>query len=134
MLVLLADDHPGRRCCLYNVQQVICVMTYVCSVCAPAQVTTQGGAAVFTMERGEASGPAQRDNGAVWNVTKDFKSGFMSGWNKFCFTGVKVATEGCAGGLGAVDGYGERQGGRAGGPGGGRAETHHASKCRRWLC
>lgn len=48
------------------------------------QVTTAGGAAVITMEKGAASGPVQRDNGTVWNVTKDYKSSFFSSWNKSC--------------------------------------------------
>ena len=51
-------------------------------VYTPSQVTTKDGAAVITMERGQAAGLSQRPDGAVWNVTKDFKSGFFSSWNK----------------------------------------------------
>ncbi|KAL4425109.1 hypothetical protein ABPG77_008214 [Micractinium sp. CCAP 211/92] len=59
-------------------------------VYVPEQVTTSGGAAVITMEQGQDWGAVQRDNGTVWNVTKDYKSGFFSSWNKFCFTGGYV--------------------------------------------
>ena len=46
------------------------------------QVTTTGGAAVITMERSQATGLVQHANGTVWNVTKEYKSGFFSSWNK----------------------------------------------------
>lgn len=49
---------------------------------AAGQVATTGGAAVITMERGQASGIVQHANGTVWNVTKNYKSGFFSSWNK----------------------------------------------------
>ncbi len=52
------------------------------SLPALIQVTTTGGAAVITMDRGQASGLVQHANGTVWNVTKDYKSGFFSSWNK----------------------------------------------------
>lgn len=47
-----------------------------------AQITTADGAAVITMEKGAGWGPIQRDNGTVWNVTQQYKSGFMHSWNK----------------------------------------------------
>lgn len=43
----------------------------------PDQVTTSGGAAQITMEAAPGWGPSQRDTGAVWNVTKDHRSGFF---------------------------------------------------------
>lgn len=56
------------------------------TLCRPpprhSQVTTTGGAAVITMDRGQALGLVQHANGTVWNVTKDYKSGFFSSWNK----------------------------------------------------
>ena len=45
-------------------------------------MTTTGGAAVITMDRGQATGLVQHANGTVWNVTKEYKSGFFSSWNK----------------------------------------------------
>ncbi|PRW60711.1 glycoside hydrolase family 16 [Chlorella sorokiniana] len=56
-------------------------------VYTPEQVTTTGGAAVITMDRGQATGLVQHANGTIWNVTKEYKSGFFSSWNKFCYTG-----------------------------------------------
>ena len=59
------------------------------------QATTASGAAVLTMERAgaqNASAPSQQPDGVVWNVTQAFKSGFVSSWNKFCFTGGYMET------------------------------------------
>ncbi len=51
------------------------------------QVTTEGGAAVITIERTAnrtVAGLSQQPNGLVWNVTdKDLVSGLVSSWNKF---------------------------------------------------
>lgn len=51
------------------------------------QINTTGGAAVIKLEKKESWAYVQRFNGEVWNVTKNYTSGFMSTWNKFCFTG-----------------------------------------------
>ncbi|KAL4420044.1 hypothetical protein ABPG77_007483 [Micractinium sp. CCAP 211/92] len=64
----------------------------------PEQVTTEGGAAVLTIERlpeGQpATGLSQRgqfDRNVVW-TKKDlqYKSGWLDSWNKMCFTGGYV--------------------------------------------
>ncbi|KAL4428224.1 hypothetical protein ABPG75_002313 [Micractinium tetrahymenae] len=57
------------------------------------QVTTANGSAVITMAQvppNTAFAPVQRPHGEVWNVTKNYTSGFISSWNKFCFTGGYV--------------------------------------------
>ncbi|PSC76523.1 Beta-glucan synthesis-associated SKN1 [Micractinium conductrix] len=59
----------------------------------PEQLSVQGGAAVFTMQRtGDTSevAPTQQPDGTVWQVARPYKSGFLSGWNKFCYTGGYV--------------------------------------------
>jgi hypothetical protein len=59
------------------------------------QVTTAEGAAVITIDKAgtsKASAPSQQPNGVVWNVSKDYKSGMVSSWNKFCFTGGYMET------------------------------------------
>lgn len=48
------------------------------------QVETVDGAAVITIERAaNSTALSQQPDGVVWNVSKDFKSGFVSSWNKF---------------------------------------------------
>lgn len=59
-----------------------CTGNWISCAHAAGQVATTGGAAVITMERGQASGIVQHANGTVWNVTKNYKSGFFSSWNK----------------------------------------------------
>lgn len=47
------------------------------------------GKAIITLEkltRPESAVSLQPD-GKKWNVAKNFKSGMMSGWNKWCYTG-----------------------------------------------
>ena len=39
-----------------------------------------------------ASAPSQQPDGVVWNVSQAYKSGFVSSWNKFCFTGGYMET------------------------------------------
>ncbi|KAI3431296.1 hypothetical protein D9Q98_004355 [Chlorella vulgaris] len=57
----------------------------------PEQVTTEGGAAVITIDQvadgGSATALGQLAGGAVANVSSAYKSGFVDSWNKFCFTG-----------------------------------------------
>ncbi|KAL4424790.1 hypothetical protein ABPG77_000830 [Micractinium sp. CCAP 211/92] len=62
-------------------------------VYVPQQVTTTDGAAVVTIDRaGEQNATAlgQRPDGTVWNVSSAYQSGFVTSWNKFCFTGGYV--------------------------------------------
>ena len=60
------------------------------------QVATVDGAAVITIESAagqNVSAPRQQPDGTVWEVTdKEYKSGFVSSWNKFCFTGGYMET------------------------------------------
>ncbi|KAI3433376.1 hypothetical protein D9Q98_003193 [Chlorella vulgaris] len=60
----------------------------------PEQVTVDGGAAVLTIERlpdGEtATAPVQQASGEIQDVSKQFKSGMLQGWSKFCYTGGYV--------------------------------------------
>ncbi|KAL4448085.1 hypothetical protein ABPG75_005304 [Micractinium tetrahymenae] len=53
----------------------------------PEQVKTRGGFAVIEMEAKTSWALSQQPDGSVWNVTKNYTSGFLSSWNKFCFTG-----------------------------------------------
>lgn len=55
----------------------------------PSQVTTADGKAKITIEKTrkpERASSLQPD-GTQWNVPKNFKSGMVNSWNKFCFTG-----------------------------------------------
>lgn len=55
----------------------------------PEQVTTGNGSLHLTIERlrkPEKAVSLQPD-GSTWNVPKNFKSGMVNSWNKFCFTG-----------------------------------------------
>lgn len=65
----------------------------------PEQVTVDGGAAVLTIERlpdGEtATAPVQQASGEIQDVSKQFKSGMLQGWSKFCYTGEGVVRGGC---------------------------------------
>ncbi|KAL4437123.1 hypothetical protein ABPG75_004262 [Micractinium tetrahymenae] len=64
-------------------------------VYVPAQVTTQDGAAVVTIDRTgdqNATALSQRPDGTVWNVSSAYKSGLVTSWNKFCFTGGYIET------------------------------------------
>jgi hypothetical protein len=59
----------------------------------PEQVQTRGGDAVITFVRkpdgGNFTAMSQncQPNCTVWEIERPFKSGFVTGWNKFCFTG-----------------------------------------------
>lgn len=55
-------------------------------VYVPAQATTANGSAVITIEHvaggANATAPSQQPDGSVWNVSKAYKSGFVTSWNK----------------------------------------------------
>jgi hypothetical protein len=61
------------------------------------QVATVNGAAVITIESAagqNVSAPSQQPDGTVWEVTdKEYKSGFVSSWNKFWC--ARSALQGC---------------------------------------
>eukprot|EP00887_Chlorella_sp_A99_P005497 scaffold1.g5497.t1 len=65
------------------------------SVYLPDQVTTRDGAAVITLEKAVAKAPAQKPNGEVVDVAKNFRSGMLSAWNKACFTGWWSGMDAC---------------------------------------
>lgn len=54
------------------------------------QVTTQDGSAVITLEQGASQAAYQTDTCSIGKQAANFKSGMMSGWNKFCYTGGYV--------------------------------------------
>ena len=56
----------------------------------PEQVQVTGGSAVVSFSRGIAHADSQQPDGKVVNEVKAYKSGFVSGWNKFAFTGGYV--------------------------------------------
>ncbi|KAK9814665.1 hypothetical protein WJX72_009478 [[Myrmecia] bisecta] len=58
----------------------------------PDQVTTNGGAAVLTLDKApeNATASAQDPFGAIVNVMRPYVSGMLQSWNKFCFTGGYV--------------------------------------------
>lgn len=61
----------------------------------PQQVTTSNGSVVLTIEElltQNATALSQQGDGVVWNVSKDFRSGFVDSWNKMCFTGGYIET------------------------------------------
>ena len=55
----------------------------------PEQVTTKNGSMHLTIERlrKPEKAVALQPDGSTWNVPKNFKSGMVNTWNKFCFTG-----------------------------------------------
>ena len=55
----------------------------------PEQVSTWGGKAFITMERASppVSAKSLQPDGKIWDVAKNYKSGMMTSWNKWCFTG-----------------------------------------------
>lgn len=55
----------------------------------PSQVTTADGKAKITMEktRKPEYATSLQPDGEAWSVPKNFKSGMVNSWNKFCFTG-----------------------------------------------
>lgn len=55
----------------------------------PEQVTTWKGKAVITMQKTDrpVSAISLQPDGAEWSVPKNFKSGMVNSWNKWCYTG-----------------------------------------------
>ena len=55
----------------------------------PEQVTTWNGKAVITLEKAfpPLSAKSLQPDGKIWDVTKNYKSGMMNSWNKWCYTG-----------------------------------------------
>lgn len=39
------------------------------------------------LSKGVGTAPTQQPNGEVWDVNKAFRSGLVTSWNKFCYTG-----------------------------------------------
>ena len=55
----------------------------------PEQVTTANGSAIITIEklRKPEHAISLQPDGIKWDVAKNFKSGMVNSWNKFCYTG-----------------------------------------------
>ena len=64
----------------------------------PEQVTTSGGSAVVTIEKKIGTGVTQQPDGSTQKWNRAFVSGFMEGWNKFCYTGGRVGGQVVCGG------------------------------------